>query len=562
MMSSQCHGFRLPIDKITELLNIIFFNNNSIVNEWIDVITEYLHCMYLIGGFPGMSTMSSCNLKSEGHREAMHISFLTIAAITLADYRKGVYLLMAYLDILCNRYFLRLEDLLVDSYKANVDIYTDTEVAGLVTKESVRPITTERHPVNRNAIGNLSFSCYTDKVYKWFKQILNTTRNGYTNLKVDIRQAMLTGDAFSNIGTGGATQPGDKSTGRPPLAFILGIGKDGVNYSDVSTFSNAVNYEPFYQENDSTPSNNSWKSMVSSVISNLMSYAYLTSNPLKQFRKLVEGNIEFLKKTTLEMIDQWNSVFGQERLLKVQRFEVVFSQTENYHISKTSNKYKIIKDAYTCEVGGGIDDNRDLDEQIKHDIEYKIACAPSLFFYLIDCMFTCLMLKLIDEFRKNNNLNSNSKQIKKLQTDINTRFCTNTFLALKWCVENCRSINGDYSCQVAPFETPDQVEDACHAEDNESYTQEESLKFRPDKSLNDNSIKDVKTVVETNIDAGFTKPAGGGRMIRNKSSVSNRVTRKRNKQNKQRRKTKRRITRRTTRKRRNQCKRRRTKKRN
>ena len=88
------------------------------------------------------------------------------------------------------------------------------------------------------------------------------------------------------------------------------------------------------------------------------------------------------------------------------------------------------------------------------------------------------------------------------------------------------------------------------------------MKFRPDKSLNDNSIKDVKTVVETNIDAGFTKPAGGGRMIRNKSSVRNRVTRKRNKQNKQRRKTKRRITRRTTRKRRNQCKRRRTKKRN
>jgi hypothetical protein len=234
----------------------------------------------------------------------------------------------------------------------------------------------------------------------------------------------------------------------------------------------------------------------------------------------------------------------------------------------SSDEYDIIKKAYTCEVGGNMAHISNLDDKIKHDIEYKIAFAPSLFFYLIDCMFTYLMLKLIDEFRKNNNLNSNSRQIKTLQIDINTRFCTNTLSALKWCVENCRFINGDYSCQVAPFETPKQVEDASHAEDNESPTQKEAWELRDEESSKDYS-KNEKTVVETNIKAGFTKPAGGGRMIRNKSSVRNHVTRKRqnkqskqNKQNKQKRKTKRRITRRTTRKRQRQCKRRRTKKRN
>ena len=86
-----------------------------------------------------------------------------------------------------------------------------------------------------------------------------------------------------------------------------------------------------------------------------------------------------------------------------------------------------------------------------------------------------------------------------------------------------------------------------------------SSKYADKKSLE----KNVETVNETQAASGYTKPAGGGRMIRNKSSVRNRVTRKRQKQqNKQRRKTKRRITRRTTRKRQRQGKRRRTKKRN
>lgn len=571
MISTKCHGLRLTVDtSITTLLNNIFPNNKAEVDKWLDVIRKSLHCMYLIGGFPGMSTMSSPNLNSEGHREAMHISFLTIAAITLADYRKGVYSLMANLDILCNRYFLSLENILVHSYKANVDMYNPTEAAGLKAAESNGPITTERHPVNRNAIGHFSFSCYTDKVYNWFKQILNTTISvGYTDLKLEVKKAMSTGDAFSTIGSGGATQPGDKTTGRPPLAFILEIGKDGVNYSDISSFNNAVNYEPFYQENDSKLSNSSWKGMISSVISNLMSYAYLTSNPLKLFRTLVEGNIEFLKGTTLKMIRQWNSVFGNEHYLKVQHFEVVddrnpFSNVKidtAYQIGMSSDKYKIIKKAYTCGVGGGMAHIPNLDDQIKHDIEYKIAFAPSLFFYLIDCMFTYLMLKLIDEFRKNNNLNS--IQIKKLQTDINKIFCTDTFLVLEWCVKNHRSINEDYSCQIAPFESPRQLENASYNErDNQTYTQEESWTVYPQAYLNNNNEEQLKKVASVRKDSGIVNPAGG-RMIRNKSSLRNRVTRKRQKQqNKQRRKTKRRITRRTTRKRQRQGKRRRTKKRN
>ena len=38
-----------------------------------------------------------------------------------------------------------------------------------------------------------------------------------------------------------------------------------------------------------------------------------------------------------------------------------------------------------------MDDNRILDDQIQRDIKYKIAFAPSLFFYLIDCMFTAFL---------------------------------------------------------------------------------------------------------------------------------------------------------------------------
>ena len=79
-------------------------------------------------------------------------------------------------------------------------------------------------------------------------------------------------------------------------------------------------------------------------------------------------------------------------------------------------------------------------------------------------------------------------------------------------------------------------------------------------SLNDNS-KNVETVVETQRVAGFTKKAGG-KMIRNKSSVRNRVTRKRQKQQNKQSKQRQKQMRRTTRKRRNQGKRRSTKKRN
>jgi len=572
MISAQCHGSRLAVKKIEDLLNIIFNYNKAIVDEWLDVITKSLHCMYLIGGFPGMSTISTCNLQSEGHREAMHISFLTMIAITLADYRKGVYSLMAKLHMLCNKYFERLECILVKSYKSNVDPSDANEVAGLRAAECHGPITTERHIVTRNAIGNLGFNCYTEKVYKWLKKIHNSSKTpGNEQLKDEITSLLKAGDIFSTIGTGGATKPGEQSqtTRRPPLAFILEIGKDGVNYSDISSFDNAVNYIPFYQENDSTPSNSSWKSMVSSFISNLMSYASLNSNPLKQFKQLVERNILFLKQITLEMIGQWNAIFVSQKLLKVQQFEVVDDTTpfsfgigykfKEHQILMSSEKYKIIKNIYYSDLGGRkVNSNiNDLNNEIKSDIEKKIAFAPSLFFYLIDCMFTDFMFLLIDEFRKDNNVSQFS--INQLQRTIRGRFCSDTLSALKWCVENCRSINGDYSCQISFFETPKQITDARYDEEhNTSYTQDAAFGLFPEESSEDYS-KGLEKTVYTVKKSGFTKPAGGGRMIRNNLSVRNRVTRKR-----QRQKTKKiqEQIRRTTRKQRRQGKRRRTKKRN
>jgi hypothetical protein len=133
------------------------------------------------------------------------------------------------------------------------------------------------------------------------------------------------------------------------------------------------------------------------------------------------------------------------------------------------------------------------------------------------------------------------------------------------CVENNRSVNCDNTCQIAPFENPKQVAEAKYAEDDKNYTQEQLWALRDQESLNNNEEQlktQLKTVAGVREASGITEPAGGGRMIRNKSSLRNHVTRKQNKQNKQRRKTKRRITRRTTRKRQRQGKRRRTKKRN
>ena len=229
----------------------------------------------------------------------------------------------------------------------------------------------------------------------------------------------------------------------------------------------------------------------------------------------------------------------------------------------SSEKYKIIKNIYDSDLGGRkVNSNiNDLNNEIKSDIEKKIAFAPSLFFYLIDCMFTDFMFLLIDEFRKNknNNLGINSIEISDLQDTINRRFCTDTLSALKWCVENCRSINGDYSCQISFFETPKQITGARYDEEhNTSYTQDATFGLFPEESSKDYS-KGLEKTVYTLKKSGFTKPAGGGRMIRNNSSIRNRVTRKR-----QRQKTKKiqEQIRKTTRKQRRQGKRRRTKKRN
>ena len=143
---------------------------------------------------------------------------------------------------------------------------------------------------------------------------------------------------------------------------------------------------------------------------------------------------------------------------------------------------------------------------------------------------------------------------------------------IKYSNKTNRGYFANDACQVAPFENKSQIKAGIkHEFGKKTGTQQDIAKELNilESKGNFNSSAHMSTITGNtgaNYKSDDDDSQDGGRMIRNKSSLRNRVTRKRqkqqNKQSKQRRKTKRRITRRTTRKRQRQCKRRRTKKRN
>lgn len=235
------------------------------------------------------------------------------------------------------------------------------------------------------------------------------------------------------------------------------------------------------------------------------------------------------------------------------------TNTQKHQILMTCELFKIIKRVYSDKNGGNmtIRDISDsaLDQQITDKLELKVAQAPAILFYLLDNMCSDFIFSLIENF-KDNGFNYDKLIFIMLKSQLKGKWLTSTLNALENSVDKWRSVNSDYSCKVSNLETVDEINSSTADSHNRtSNTQDEIDSLTLHNSNNNNAVRDATNkVIEGVSEAGYF-PKIGGKMIRNKSSVRNRVTRKQ-RQNKQ----MRRITRKQQSK--QKGKRRRTKKRN
>ena len=186
-------------------------------------------------------------------------------------------------------------------------------------------------------------------------------------------------------------------------------------------------------------------------------------------------------------------------------------------------------------------------------------------------MITDFFLKIITNFK---NYIVNQRELSIFQREFQQLWTSSTLEVIEYSNKTNRGYFANDACQVAPFENKSQIKAGIkHEFGVQTGTQQDIAKeLNILESKGSFNSSDHMSTITGNTRANYNTDddsQDGGRMIRNKSSVRNHVTRKRqnkqskqNKQNKQKRKTKRRITRRTTRKLRKQGKIRRTKKSN
>jgi hypothetical protein len=560
------HGERLPLDYIYRFLQSKIINKNELA-KWPPILYKSLTCMYSKSAYAGTSSISACSLDSIGHREAMDLASTIISAISLENYKKGAYATMEIYDRITNTYNRKLKTELVTAYK-DFNVNTSNAVAGMKAAVKQGGPITEYRPTHLtyDATVIFYFSELSQEMYNLFKQVINTDPNNTISVfKYEIQDYLKRGDTYSSSTYIGIQRP---RIGRcPPLAFISNIIKPKVDMSDISTFDNFEHYMPYYSdENESEKSTSlfSFKPLkpILTFITNLISIS-----PSEKFKQLIKANIPFLKNSALTMIQQWNDIFSGDEYLEARMYQVfkdendfmtrptnTHTNTKKHQILMTRDLFQKIKQVYRDKYGGNMTirdiSDSDLDQQITDKLELKVAQAPAILFYLLDNMCSDVIFSLIEKF-KDNGFKYDESTLSKLQRELTGKWLNGTLNALENSVDNWRSVNSDYSCKVSNLETEDEISNSIEDSHNRtSNTQDEINSVTLQNNNKNNTIYEAANkVVEGVSKAGFV-PKIGGKMIRNKSSVRNRVTRKR--------KTKRR----TTRKRRYQCKRRMTKKRN
>ena len=560
------HGERFPLVDIYTFLQSKISDNNEFA-KWRTILYKSLTCMYSKSAYAGTSSVSACSLNSIAHRQAMDLASTIISAISLENYKKGAYATMEIYDRITNTYNRKLKPELVTAYK-DFNRNTPNAVAGINAAEKQGGPITEYRPTHLtyDATVIFYFSELSQEMYNLFKQVINKEPDKISLFKQKINDCLKRGDTYSSSTYIGIQRP--RIGQCPPLAFISNIKKPKVDMSDISTFDNFEHYMPYYSNENESEKSTSLFSLkpfnpILTFITNLISIS-----PSEKFKQLIKANIPFLKQSALTMIGQWNSIFSGNEYLEARMYQVF--KDENDFIAKTTNTntqkhqilmtcelFEIIKRVYRDKNGGNMTirdiSDSNLDTQITDKLELKVAQAPAILFYLLDNMCSDFIFSLIENF-KDNGFNYDKLTFIMLKSQLKGKWLTSTLNALENSVDKWRSVNSDYSCKVSNLETVDEISSSIadsYNIDSNTQDQIDSLTLQ-NPNINNKFHNATNKVIEGVSEAGYF-PKIGGKMIRNKSSVRNRVTRKQ-RQNKQ--------MRRITRKRRNQGKRRRTKKRN
>ena len=576
--STYSHGERLPLDYIYAFLQSKISDKNELA-KWQTILYKSLTCMYSKSAYAGTSSISACSLDSIGHREAMDLASTIISAISLENYNKGAYATMEIYDRITNTYNRKLKPVLVTAYK-DFNVNTSTAVAGMNAAEKQGGPITEYRPTHLtyDATVIFYFSELSQEMYNLFKQVINTDPNlTITLFKHEIQDRLKRGDTYSSSTYIGIQRPRIGTC--PPLAFISNIKKPKVDMSDISTFDNFEHYMPYYSDENESEKSTSLFSLkplkpILTFITNLISIS-----PSEKFKQLIKANIPFLKNSALTMIEQWNYIFSGDEYLEARMYQVFKDEndfitrptntnthTKKHQILMTRDLFQQIKQVYRDKYGGNMTirdiSDSDLDEEITDKLQLKVAQAPAILFYLLDNMCSDVIFSLIEKF-KDNGFKYDESTLTRLQRELKGKWLNGTLNALENSVDNWRSVNSDYSCKVSNLETEDEISISIEDSHNRtSNTQDQINSVTLQNNNKNNTIYEAANeVVEGVSKAGFV-PKIGGKMIRNKSSVRNRVTRKRQKQQNKQSKQRQKQMRRTTRKRRNQGKRRSTKKRN
>jgi hypothetical protein len=258
------------------------------------------------------------------------------------------------------------------------------------------------------------------------------------------------------------------------------------------------------------------------------------------FKKLVKQNVELLERTARVMVRNYNSIFNSDNF-GVKFFEVYSHDRERGYtygsnqILVTGHLFETMIKACKNTWGGNQGDKSDIQliNEIRDMIQSKIYSSSSLFIHLLNCMITDFFLKIITNFKKSNYIVQNIRQLIQFQSEFEDLWTSSTLKIIKYSNTTNRGYFGNDACQVAPFETDRQIEAGSDYEHKiKTGTQEamikEEKKLGSNNLIKEEDMQAIKKITRANYDSDDSQ--GGGKMIRNKSSVRNRVTRKRQKQ--------------------------------
>ena len=579
MSCLEGHGNRFPKYLIEDIL--LKLSNNvydlKYYQGYIKSIEETLECIYhYSSAHAGLSSISSCDPRKPGSRISKQKSNMAIANIaTKSGYKNGAKRTMAVFEYLANKYAEKyLKHSNATGYLENVSGPIEELARDIILKQKGE-ITASRDTVQRDAFETWSFSAVPLEIYEYIEKIIQN-KNSSASAKVlepMLSATLNTGDRFSCSMFGDCQFP--KTNSSRAICVVGELGKPLIDTSDFSSFKNVENYTVLSEEEDNK---DDWSYLIPFKKQAVAFFQKLRGvDPNTNFKKLVKQNVELLETTAGEMVGKYNSIFNSNNFGVV--FFKVYSHNREPGYTYGSNQILVTDPLFktmiiACKNTWGGDQGAKSDSmltiEISKMIESKIYSSSSLFIHLLNCMITDFFSKIITIFKKSNYIVQNPRQLINFQSDFKGLWTKSTLEIIEYSNTTNRGYFGNDACQVAPFENNSQIEAGSNYEHNiKTGTQQDMEKeLNILESKGNFNSSDHMSTIRYNTGAKYDSDddsQGGGRMIRNKSSVRNRVTRKRkqqNKQNKQRRKTKRRITRRTTRKRQRQGKRRRTKKRN